>query len=136
MNLFSDNIKKAAPLADRMRPQTLDEFLGQEHLIGPGRLLRRAIEADKLTSSIFFGPPGTGKTTLAHIIANTTGAAFEKLNAVTSGVKDVREVIEEANKRLMLYDQATYFCWTNATDGPRRNPTAYCRRLKKALYVL
>lgn len=108
MNLFSDNIKKAAPLADRMRPQTLDEFLGQEHLIGPGRLLRRAIEADKLTSSIFFGPPGTGKTTLAHIIANTTGAAFEKLNAVTSGVKDVREVIEEANKRLMLYDQATY----------------------------
>jgi len=108
MDLFSDNLKKAAPLADRMRPNTLDEFLGQEHLVGPGRLLRRAIEADKLTSSIFFGPPGTGKSTLAHIIANTTGAQFEKLNAVTSGVKDVREVIEQAQNRLMLYDNPTY----------------------------
>jgi len=108
MDLFSDNLKKAAPLADRMRPETLDEVLGQAHIIGPGRLLRRAIEADKLTSSIFFGPPGTGKSTLAHVIANTTGAAFEKLNAVTSGVKDVREVIEQAENRLMLYDKPTY----------------------------
>jgi putative ATPase len=108
MDLFSQNIKKASPLADRMRPQTLDEFLGQAHLIAPGRLLRRAIEADKLTSSIFFGPPGTGKSTLANIIANTTGAAFEKLNAVTSGVKDVREVIDEAQKRLQLYERPTF----------------------------
>ncbi len=107
-DLFSNQIKKQAPLADRMRPRTLDEFLGQEHIIGPGRLLRRAIEADRLTSSIFFGPPGTGKTTLANIIANTTHAAFEKLNAVTSGVADVREVIQKAESRLKLYGQATY----------------------------
>jgi putative ATPase len=108
MDLFSDNLKKAAPLAERMRPETLDEILGQEHLIGKGRLMRRAIEADRLTSSIFFGPPGTGKSTLANVIANSTGAAFEKLNAVTSGVKDVRGVIEEAANRLALYDKPTY----------------------------
>ena len=107
-DLFSEGIKKQAPLADRMRPRTLDEFLGQEHLVGKGKLLRRAIEADRLTSSIFFGPPGTGKTTLANIIANTTHAAFEKLNAVTSGVADVREVIKNAENRLKLYSQPTY----------------------------
>ena len=83
---------ESAPLADRMRPRTLAEFIGQEHLVGPGRLLRRAIEADRLTSSIFFGPPGCGKTTLASIIAGATKAAFVQLNAVTSGVADVREV--------------------------------------------
>ncbi len=97
-----------APLADRMRPRTLDEFIGQEHIVGEGRLLRRAIEADRLTSSIFFGPPGTGKTTLATIIAATTKAAFAKLNAVTSGVKDVREIIDQAESRLKLYGQPTY----------------------------
>ncbi len=97
-----------APLADRMRPGTLDEFIGQEHMVGEGRLLRRAIEADRLTSSIFFGPPGSGKTTLATIIAATTKAAFAKLNAVTSGVKDVREIIDQAESRLKLYGQPTY----------------------------
>jgi putative ATPase len=107
-DLFSEGMKKQAPLADRMRPRTLDEFLGQEHLVGKGRLLRRAIEADRLTSSIFFGPPGSGKTTLANIIANTTHAAFVKLNAVTSGVGDVREVIKTAEDRLKLYSQPTY----------------------------
>ena len=83
-------VRRNAPLADRMRPRTLDEFLGQRQIVGPGRLLRRAIEADRLTSCIFYGPPGTGKTTLASIIARTTNAAFEKMNAVTSGVADVR----------------------------------------------
>ena len=83
-----------APLAVRMRPTTLDEFVGQSHIIGPGRLLRRAIEADRLTSSIFYGPPGCGKTTLAHIIASMTKSAFIRLNAVTSGVQDVREVLK------------------------------------------
>jgi putative ATPase len=107
-DLFTEGLKKQAPLADRMRPRTLDEFLGQEHLVGRGRLLRRAIEADRLTSSIFYGPPGTGKTTLANIIANTTNAAFEKLNAVTSGVGDVRGVIAQAEDRLKLYGQPTY----------------------------
>ena len=97
-----------APLADRMRPRTLDEFIGQQHLVGEGRLLRRAIEADRLTSSIFYGPPGCGKTTLASIIARATSAAFAQLNAVTSGVADVREVLKEAKERRMLTGQATY----------------------------
>jgi len=97
-----------APLADRMRPRTLEEFIGQEHLVGPGRLLRRAIEADRLTSSIFFGPPGCGKTTLASIIAGATKASFVQLNAVTSGVADVREVLKDAQERRSLYGQATY----------------------------
>lgn len=107
-DLFSANARKLAPLADRMRPRTLAEFLGQEHIVGQGKLLRRAIEADRLTSSIFWGPPGTGKTTLASIIAGTTRAAFVKLNAVTSGVADVREVIKGAESRLKLYGQSTY----------------------------
>ena len=107
-DLFSAQAARMAPLADRMRPRSLDEFIGQEHIVGEGRLLRRAIEADRLTSSIFFGPPGTGKTTLATIIAATTKAAFAKLNAVTSGVKDVREIIDQAESRLKLYGQPTY----------------------------
>jgi putative ATPase len=107
-NLFENNINKKAPLADRMRPRTIDEFFGQSHIVGKGKLLRRAIETDRLTSSIFFGPPGSGKTTLASVIANTTGAAFEKLNAVTSGVKDVRVIIDKAQERLELYSQPTY----------------------------
>lgn len=105
-DLFS--MEETAPLADRMRPRDLSEFIGQEHLVGPGRLLRRAIEADRLTSSIFFGPPGCGKTTLASIIAGATKAAFVQLNAVTSGVADVREVIKAAQERRSLYGQPTY----------------------------
>lgn len=97
-----------APLADRMRPRTLEEFIGQQHLVGQGRLLRRAIEADRLTSSIFFGPPGCGKTTLASIIARATQADFVQLNAVTSGVADVREVLKKAQERRSLYGQPTY----------------------------
>jgi len=107
-DLFSMGAKKLAPLADRMRPRTLDGFIGQEHIVGKGRLLRRAIEADRLTSSIFWGPPGTGKTTLASIIAECSHADFEKLNAVTSGVSDVREVIARAEERQKLYGRSTY----------------------------
>ncbi len=107
-DFFEKNIDRAAPLADRMRPRSIDEFFGQAHIVGPGKLLRRAIETDRLTSSIFFGPPGSGKTTLASVIANSTGAAFEKLNAVTSGVKDVRIIIDRAEERLKLHGQATY----------------------------
>jgi len=95
------------PLAARMRPRTLDEFVGQDHILGPGRLLRRAIQADRLSSVIFSGPPGTGKTTLARVIANTTKSSFLSLNAVLSGVKDVREAIEEAKKSRELYDRRT-----------------------------
>ena len=97
-----------APLADRMRPRTLDEFIGQQKLVGEGRLLRRAILADRMQSSIFWGPPGCGKTTLAGIIANMTGSAFEKLNAVTSGVADVRQVLKEAEQRRVRMGKATY----------------------------
>ncbi|HEY8424380.1 MAG TPA: replication-associated recombination protein A [Clostridia bacterium] len=97
-----------APLYERVRPQTLDEFVGQKHIVGPNTLLRRAIAADKLGSCIFYGPPGTGKTTLANIIANSSNAYFEKLNAVSSGVADAKRVIEEAETRLKLYGQKTY----------------------------
>ncbi len=92
-------MRKEAPLPRRVAPKSLDEVLGQEHILGPGKLLRRAIEADRITSLILFGPPGTGKTALARIIAMRTKAAFENLNAVTSGVKDVREVIDRAKHR-------------------------------------
>ncbi|RKD34625.1 replication-associated recombination protein A [Thermohalobacter berrensis] len=111
MDLFSltaeENIKKKAPLAERMRPNTLEDFVGQEHIIGKGKLLYRAIVADRLGSIIFYGPPGTGKTTLAKIIANKTENYFEKLNAVTSGVKDIREVIKKAKERLGMYNKRT-----------------------------
>lgn len=92
------------PLANRLRPRTLDEIVGQEHLIGPGKLLRRSIEADRITPMIFYGPPGTGKTTLAKVIANTTKSYFEQVNAVTSGVQELRQVISAAKERLK-YDQ-------------------------------
>jgi putative ATPase len=95
------------PLASRMRPRTLNEFAGQQHILAPGRLLRRAIEADQLSSLIFSGPPGTGKTTLARIIAATTKSRFQSLNAVLSGVKDIREAIEEAKNQKAYYGQRT-----------------------------
>ncbi len=104
---LADRVEREAPLAARMRPRTLDEFVGQEHIIGPGRLLRRAIQADQLSSLIFYGPPGTGKTTLARIIANTTKAHFIAINAVLAGVKDIRAAIEEAQERRRMYGQRT-----------------------------
>ncbi len=131
MNLFWTNAEQKSPLADRMRPRTLDEFLGQEQLVGPGRLLRRAIQADQLGSCIFYGPPGVGKSTLAQIIANTTGSDFYKLNAVTSGVSDVREIIKKAEDSLLMYGRKALCCWTSATGGPRPNPTAYCPQWKR-----
>lgn len=94
-----------APLAARMRPRTLDEFVGQEHILGPGRLLRRAIQADQLSSLIFYGPPGTGKTTLAQIIANTTQAHFIAINAVLAGVKEIREAIATAQDQRDRYNR-------------------------------
>ena len=96
------------PLAERMRPKSLDDFVGQQHIVGPGKLLRRAIEADRLTSSIFYGPPGCGKTTLAFVIAQITKAAFVRMNAVTSGVAELREVLKEADERRKMYGRATY----------------------------
>ena len=100
-------LRSSAPLAARLRPRTLDDVVGQDHLVGPGRPLRRLVEADRLTSAIFWGPPGTGKTTLALAVAGSTSRAFEQLSAVTAGVKDVREVIERARQRLGERDQGT-----------------------------
>ena len=98
---------KSQPLAYRMRPRTLDEYIGQDHIIGPGRLLRRSIQADQLSSVIFYGPPGTGKTTLARVIANTTKSHFSTINAVLSGVKELRDEIDAAKRRLDLYGTRT-----------------------------
>ena len=111
MDLFSSiqesEQQQNQPLAYRMRPRTLDEYIGQEAIIGQGRLLRRAIQADQLSSVIFYGPPGTGKTTLARVIANTTKRHFSTLNAVLSGVKELRYEIEQARERLELYSRKT-----------------------------
>ncbi len=100
VNLFEQamekKIVKTAPLALRMRPQTLDEFEEQAGIVGRGTLLRKSIEADNLRSAIFFGPPGTGKTTLARVIAGMTKSRFETINAVMAGVADIRRVVEEA----------------------------------------
>ena len=112
MDLFDhamqERMQNESPLADRMRPQTLDEIIGQEHIIGKGRLLRRAIQADRLFSSIIlYGPPGTGKTTLARVISNLTKAHFASLSAVLAGVGDLRKVIAEATERRKLYHRRT-----------------------------
>jgi len=93
-------LQELAPLAQRLRPQTLDELVGQEHVLGPGRALRRAIEADRVPSLVLYGPPGSGKTTLARIVANTTGAEFEELSAVSATVSQVRDVLGRARERL------------------------------------
>ncbi len=108
MDFFSEQAKKNAPLYERMRPTTLDEFIGQEHLVSPNSLLSRAIRSDMLGSCIFYGPPGTGKTTLANIIANTTKSRFVKLNAVSSGVADAKKVIDEARQNFLMFGKSTY----------------------------
>ena len=99
--------EKEAPLAARLRPLTLDEVVGQEHILGEGKLLARAIQADKLGSIILYGPPGTGKTTIARVIANTTKSFFTSINATVSGKKDMEEVVRQAKENLALYDQRT-----------------------------
>jgi putative ATPase len=111
MDLFAEsrrkNLDRAAPLAVRMRPRTLDEFAGQQHFLGPGKLLRRMLEADRFSSAIFYGPPGTGKTTLAQLIANYSKAHFEQVNAAAVGVKEVRAILDAARGRLETTGQRT-----------------------------
>src|SRR3954452_5856436 len=110
-DLFGDvrrkNLQRVAPLAVRMRPRTLDEFVGQQHFLGKGKLLRRMLEADRLTSLIFYGPPGTGKTTLASLIAQYTSSHFEQVNAAGVGVKEVRAIMDAAKERLATGGQRT-----------------------------
>lgn len=106
-DLFGANLNNNAPLADRLRPRNLDEYIGQKHIIGKGKLLRRAIEADRISSIILYGPPGTGKTSLAYVISMVTKSVFIRLNAVSTGVKEVREVIESAKEELRLYNRRT-----------------------------
>lgn len=111
MDLFSymkeATLEKESPLASRMRPKTLEEVVGQQHIIGEGKMLYRAIKADKLSSLIFYGPPGTGKTTLAKVIANTTSAKFTQLNATTAGKKDMEEAVKAAQDTLGMYGKKT-----------------------------
>src|SRR5436309_13492780 len=94
------NLRRALPLAARMRPRSLDEFVGQDHFLGPGKLLRRLLQADRLSSVIFHGPPGCGKTSLAHVVAAQTRCRFRPLNAVAAGIKEVRELLQEARAEL------------------------------------
>ncbi|MBO4989017.1 MAG: replication-associated recombination protein A [Clostridia bacterium] len=105
---FNHNEEKAKPLAERMRANTLDEFIGQKHIVAKNSLLRRAISLDKLGSCIFWGPPGCGKTTLANVIALSTNGEFTKLNAVQAGVADVKKAVEKARENLKLYGKRTY----------------------------
>lgn len=102
-----ERLRRQAPLAARVRPRTIDDVVGQRHLLAPGKPLRRLVEQDRLSSVLLWGPPGTGKTTLALAVAGSTARAFEQLSAVTAGVKDVREVIERARQRLGEQDRGT-----------------------------
>lgn len=111
MDLFEYNLQlqkeNSSPLANRLRPKSLDKYFGQSHVVGEGKLLNRLIKADKIPSMIFYGPPGTGKTTLAEIISNQTNSLFERLSAISSGVKDIREVISIAKTNLSMYNKKT-----------------------------
>ncbi len=140
MDMFEYSGKRTAdanaPLADRMRPRTLDEFVGQEHIVGKGRLLRRAIMIDQLSSVIFFGPPGTGKTTLAEIIANTTKAEFITINAVLAGKKEIRDAIETAKRVLNEYTRKTILFVDEVHRFNKSQQDALLPHVEKGILVL
>ena len=139
-NLFEKKekelFKRESPLADRMRPRTLDEFVGQDHLLGQGKVLRQAIESDHLPSMILWGPPGSGKTTLAMIIASTTGAQFLAFSAVLSGVKEIREVIQEANEEWKYHQRRTILFVDEIHRFNKAQQDAFLPHVEKGTIVL
>jgi len=130
-DLFADmrqeNLRRVTPLAVRMRPKTLDEFVGQHHFLAPGKLLRRMLEADRLTSVLFYGPPGTGKTTLAQLIASYVHCNFQQVNAAAVGVKEVRAILDAAKEKLasggprtvLFIDRKSVFCGQFTPHQPK-----------------
>jgi putative ATPase len=131
-----ESLKQEAPLADRMRPQTLDEFVGQDHLLGQGKVLRQAIEYDHLPSMILWGPPGSGKTTLAMIIAGTTGAQFLAFSAVLSGVKEIKEVIQEAEDERSYHQRRTILFVDEIHRFNKAQQDAFLPHVEKGTIIL
>ncbi len=126
-----DAVDKSRPLADRMRPRTLDEFVGQEHILGPGKSLRVQIERDDTGSLIFWGPPGVGKTTLAKIIARMTHADFIEFSAVLSGIKEIKQVMADA-ERARQYGTRTSSSSTKSIASTRPSRTHFCLTSRRA----
>jgi len=139
-NLFEQKgkelFKREAPLADRMRPRTLDEFVGQDHLLGPGKILRQGIESDHLPSMILWGPPGSGKTTLAMIIATTTHAQFLAFSAVLSGVKEIKEVIQEADEEWRVHKKRTILFVDEIHRFNKAQQDAFLPHVEKGTIIL
>lgn len=140
MSLFDLNkeetLQKSAPLAQRMRPQTLDEIVGQEHILAPGKLLRRAIESDRLSSIIFWGTPGCGKTTIANVIAKVTSKFYASLNAVTDGVQELRKITAKAEEDLALYGRQTILFIDEIHRFNKGQQDALLPSVEKGLIVL
>ena len=140
MNLFEFNkeetLQKSAPLAQRMRPQNLDEIVGQEHILAPGKLLRRAIETDRLSSIIFWGSPGCGKTTIANVIAKVTSKFYASLNAVTDGVQDLRKITAKAEEDLAMYGRQTILFIDEIHRFNKGQQDALLPSVEKGLIVL
>jgi putative ATPase len=134
---MQERMKQEAPLAARMRPRTLDEYIGQEHIVGEGKLLRRAIEADRLFSSIIlWGPPGTGKTTLAQVIANTTKSHFVTISAILAGKADLRVIIEEASNAAACTTSAPSCSWMRSIAGTKPSRTRSCPTSRRESFTL